>query len=56
VDCIYDYYCDVDADVLPGMQQKWAKASGLIDQAETLLATLDPDSATYDEAAAGAPV
>jgi hypothetical protein len=29
-DCIYDYSCDVDRDVLAGMQQKWSKASGLI--------------------------
>jgi hypothetical protein len=52
-DCIYDYSCDVDRDILPGMQQKWSKASGLIDQSETLLATLDPDSATYDASAFG---
>lgn len=46
-DCIYDYYCDVDDDVLPGMQAKWSKASRLIDGAEGLLKTLDPDSDAY---------
>ena len=35
------------------MQQKWAKASALFDQAEHLLKTLDPDNPSYDENAAG---
>ena len=46
-DCIYDYYCDVDDDVLPGMQVKWASASSAINRAETLIETLDPDSPSY---------
>lgn len=52
-DCIYDYYCSVDDDVLPGMQLKWSKASGLIEQADRLLATMDPASPTYDDTAFG---
>lgn len=50
-DCIYDYYCDVDADVLPGIQLKWSHASTLIERAEVLVATLDPDGATYKKEA-----
>lgn len=46
-DCIYELYCDVDDDILPGMQTKWAKASNQIDRAERMLDTLDPASSRY---------
>lgn len=46
-DCIYDYGCDTDA-ITPGLQAKWAEASGAIDKAENLLDSLDPHSASYD--------
>jgi hypothetical protein len=51
-ECIYDYACDVDADVLPGMQRAWAKASGTIAKAERLISQLDPDSPSYGKGAA----
>ena len=52
-DCIYDLYCDVDDDILTGMQTRWAKAATLISRAETLLDSMDPDSAAYDSGAVG---
>lgn len=51
-DCIYDYGCDVDTEVLPGMQVAWAAASRFIEKAERLVAQLDPDSPAYREGAA----
>ena len=46
-DCIYDLYCDVDNDVLPGMQRRWAQASNLISRAEKVMDTINPDSVNY---------
>jgi hypothetical protein len=46
-DCIFDYDCDVDSDVLPGMQVKWAAASEAIDRATELVESLNPDSPNF---------
>lgn len=46
-DCIYELYCDVDDDILSGMQSKWLRASNQLDRAESMLDSLDPDSADY---------
>lgn len=46
-DCIYELYCDVDDDILPGMQVKWLRASNQLDRAESMLDSLDPDSPDY---------
>lgn len=47
-DCIYDPACDVDSEVLPGMREKWSKATTDIGSADDLLDSLDPDSSSYD--------
>lgn len=46
-DCIYELYCDVDDDVLPGMQLKWLKASNQLDRSEDMVESLDPDGSDY---------
>lgn len=46
-DCIDDYGCDVDRDILAGMQLKWARATSLISGAGKLMKRLDPHSSTY---------
>jgi hypothetical protein len=46
-DCIYDYGCDVDNDILSSMQAKWAVASRAVDRATTLLDSLNPDSPDF---------
>jgi len=51
-DCIYDYYCDLDA-IDPGMQVKWGRAGHLIERADDLIDQMDPASPTYVEGAAG---
>jgi hypothetical protein len=45
--CIFDYSCDVDSDILPSMQVKWAAAARSISRAQHLLSTLDPNSRFY---------
>ncbi|GAA4129725.1 hypothetical protein GCM10022215_42580 [Nocardioides fonticola] len=44
-DCIFDdtFSCDVDRDILAGMRAKWSRASGLIQRADRLIDSLDPD-------------
>lgn len=48
-ECIFDYSCDVDSEVLPGMRRAWSQASRAIERAERLMSRLDPDSPSYNE-------
>jgi hypothetical protein len=48
-ECIYDFDFDCDTvTIMPGMQDKWLRASRAIDRSENLLDSLDPSSSTYD--------
>lgn len=39
-DCIVDLYCDLDADAMPAIQERWARATVLLDRADRNLRNL----------------